>query len=163
MQCAFCENKKLVRGKITHKYDGCGLDYVVLKNLTTYKCEKCGELYYQYGDINRLHSLIAKFVLLRPGLLTGKELKFLRVHAGFSGAYFAHMLQIDAKTLSRMENDKKVHSRQLDLLIRVLFARVNGPDRDYDLHDKILKIEDSAPKKKIVEFEFKKTGWAVAA
>ena len=139
MKCSNCENKKELKTvRISYKYKDCGLENVTLIGVTTMKCNKCGEEYFNFGDIENLHRKIAEILLQKADLLTGREIKFLRKHLGYSGAMFAHLTGYAHETISRIENDKQEVAEAFDRLVR--FAVANKmPDRDYDLHDLILK------------------------
>lgn len=137
MFCTNCDNSKALKGKkIVHKYDESGLDNVKLEGVVEYRCSKCGEVYHQLHNIAQLHQLITNILLTKEGRLTGREIRFLRTHIGYSSAYFAKVLGIERETLSRAENQNKV-SRALDKHVReAVFNK--DPDRRYDLHDAII-------------------------
>lgn len=138
MYCTSCVNDKPLKGKrVVHKYTACGLPNVILDGVTEYRCPKCGEAFYSYGNIEQLHKLLADILLTKKGLLTGKEVRFLRTQIGYSGVKFATVLGIDHTTLSRIESGKQKMSVQLDHHIReAVYNR--EPDRNYDLHDAML-------------------------
>lgn len=138
MKCNMCENKKpLKKQYVSVKYKDCGLDNVTLANVESYRCDQCGEEYLGYGNMEKLHQVIAYVLLRKKGLLTGKEVRFLRSSVGYSGARFAKLLGYDAATVSRVETGAQKMTESFDRIVR--FA-VSGkmPDRDYDLHDQIL-------------------------
>jgi putative transcriptional regulator len=139
MKCTSCNNPKDLKPKyITHRYRESGLDNVVLHGVEHFKCDQCGEDYFGYGDVNQLHDLIARTLVLKKGPLVGREIRFLRVHLGLSGKEYARRVGINPSTLSRYENDGDKPSKGFDSLLRA-FVVTKLPDRDYDLHDKLLK------------------------
>lgn len=139
--CSMCDNKKpLKKKKITRKYKECGLDTITLVDLDYYRCNKCGEEYYGYGNIEKLHTTISYLLLRKKNFLNGKEVRFLRKHLGYSGAMFARLIGYDDATLSRIETGAQPVTKAFDRLVRFTIAS-KLPDRNYDLHDQILKGE----------------------
>jgi len=139
MRCVLCpNNKKLPLERITIHYKECGLDNVTLFGVERHKCDKCGEEYYGYGNLEKLHDLIASILIKKSDLLNGKEVRFLRKYLGYSGAMFSQLIDYDRSTLSRIETDKQDITKIFDRLVR-LFVKERLPDRDYDLHDHYLK------------------------
>ena len=139
MTCSMCDNKKaLKRSKITHKYKECGLDNVTLIGVERHRCDKCGEEYFGYGNAEKLHQMIAEVLIQKKDMLTGTEVRFLRKHLGYSTVMFAKIIGYDDATLSRIETGHQPVTRAFDRLIRFTVAS-KLPDRNYDLHDQILK------------------------
>jgi putative zinc finger/helix-turn-helix YgiT family protein len=157
MYCASCENKKPIKGKkIVKNYSESGLKNVVLDGVLEYRCPRCGEVSYSYGDVIQLHQMIANALLTKSGQLSGSEIKFLRSHIGYSGAFFAEVLGIDAATLSRIENNRQLAGNSLDKHIReAVFNK--EPDRNYDLHDAI--INNPTKIQKEIRFKAKAASW----
>ena len=141
MTCSMCDNKKILkREKITHKYKECGLNNVTLVGAERFHCEQCGEEYFGYGNLEKLHMAIAHVLLRKRDLLNGSEVRFLRKHLGYSGAMFAKLIGYDDATLSRLETGAQPITRTFDHMVRFSVAS-KIPDRNYDLHDQILKGE----------------------
>jgi putative transcriptional regulator len=139
MTCSMCDNKKsLKKTKITHKYKECGLENVTLIGVEYSRCDKCGEEYYGYGNMEKLNEVIATVLIRKKEFLIGDEVRFLRKHLGYSGAMFAKIIGYDDATLSRLERGSQPVTKVFDRLIRFTVAAKN-PDRNYDLHDYILK------------------------
>ena len=153
MKCISCNNNKtLKKSKAIFKYKDCGLNNVVLFDIIITKCENCGEEYVNLGNIEKLHSTIAEILLQKHDLLTGKEIRFLRKHLGYSGVMFANIIGFAHETLSRIENAAQKVTVSLDHLIR--FAVANKiSNRNYDLHDHILNQKGV----KLNRIELKKT------
>jgi len=139
MTCSMCENKKVLKKtKITHKYKECGLDNVTLIGVEYSRCENCGEEYYGYGNLEQLNEVIASTLIRKREFLIGNEVRFLRKHLGYSGAMFAKIIGYDDATLSRLERGSQPITKAFDRLVRFTVAS-KIPDRNYDLHDQILK------------------------
>lgn len=138
MKCAMCENtKNLKKHIINYKYTDCGLDNVTLVGITSYRCNECGEEFFNFGDISNLHNTISELIIKKANLLIGSEIRFLRKNIGYSGAMFANLIGYAHESLSRIENEQQAVTESFDRLVR--FAVVNKmPDRNYELHDLIL-------------------------
>lgn len=155
MRCSYCENKKeLKKSKTNYRYKEAGLDNIVLKGITVVRCDNCGEEYYNFGDIEQLHDKIAEILLTKAGLLTGKEIRFLRKHIGYSGAMFARLTGYTSETISRLENGQQKVTKSFDRMLRfVVISKLPKKDRCYDLHDIILNDSGN----KLTRIELKKT------
>lgn len=147
MNCSDCNSKKKMKEKRlkNYRYKECGLDNIILSQVKQFYCENCGDSYHNYGSIEELHQLIAKYLIRKDTNLSGKELKFLRKHLGYSGAVFSKLIGYEAEHLSRLENGKVVVQEVFDRLVRSLVIE-KMPDRDYCLQDlflkgKLIKIE----------------------
>jgi transcriptional regulator with XRE-family HTH domain len=66
-------------------------------------------------------------------ILLGEELRFLRKHVGLSGVEFATRVQIDASTLSRIENDQQPMGKSTDMLARAVVAAAIEHERREEL------------------------------
>lgn len=139
MKCVMCESQKEMKASVlkTHKFKECGLSNVVLHGVHVYKCDDCGEVYYNYGDIEKLHATIASLLIRKEGLLSGEEIKFLRKYLGYSGQYFAKIIGYDTSHLSRIENGKLAVAETFDRLVRFM-VQEKIPDRNYNIQDLIL-------------------------
>lgn len=157
MYCSECENNKPLKGKrVIHKYKESGLENIILAGVTEFRCPKCGAVFFNFGNIDQLHALIANILLTKEGQLTGLEVRFLRTHIGYSSSYFAKALGYDRATISRIENSKAKVSKNFDKHVReAVYNR--EPNRDYDLHDMILnkptKVRDD------IRFASQKDRW----
>jgi transcriptional regulator with XRE-family HTH domain len=106
--------------------------------------------------MGQLHQLIANALLTKEGQLSGEEIRFLRSHIGYSGAYFADVLGIAVSTLSRIENNRQNAGSALDRHIReAIFNK--EPNRNYDLHDAILNKPTRITNE--VRFKAKNSSW----
>lgn len=141
MECPSCSSKKAMRPEVvTHKFKESGLDNVTLSGVKSYRCNDCGEVVYDFGNINQLNQLIAEALLRKKGHLTGKEIRYLRSYVGYSSEMFAKMLGYDKTSWSRIENERSNISNQVNMAVRWAVAGKLA-DRDYDVHDLILAME----------------------
>lgn len=161
MKYCICENKKpLKRQLATKKYEEGGLDNVTLINVEYYRCPECGEEFLGYGNIEVLHEKIVGFFLQKKALLTGKEIRFIRKHLGYSGAKFAEMVGYDPASIYRIEGGESTITEAFDRMVR-FFAASKMVDRNYDLHDKLSSGD-------LMDFDSLKlrrmpSGWRLAA
>ena len=159
MICSMCESTKSLKlASITYKYKECGLDNVILHGVKEGRCEECGEIYRNFGDVSTLHQLIAGHLVRKADLLTGKEVRFLRKHLGYSGSVFAKLVGYEVEHLSRIENGKVSVQEVFDRLIRSLVLE-KMPDREYDLQD--LYLNNKFVKLEWLEFSLGGRGWKV--
>lgn len=154
MKCVMCDNKKSLKKEVvTLRYNECGLNNVVLAGVIKHSCPECGEEYFNYGNIEQLHSLIKTALIVKKDLLTGSEIRFLRKQMGFSKEFFAHVLGVEIRTVFRWESNKNI-TKQVDRSIRMA-ASLKEPDRDYKFHEQLL---DDTKSKKYKLMKIKVTG-----
>lgn len=140
MDC-ICENRRPLRKKyVTKKYTAGGLTNVTLVGVEYYKCDKCGEEFFRYGNMDQLHQVIANVLITKKRLLSGSEIRFLRKFLGYSGAVFGKLIGYQKETLYRIEGGQQQLTESFDRLVRFLVAN-KLRDRNYDLQDLILKNE----------------------
>ncbi|MCX6102689.1 MAG: YgiT-type zinc finger protein [Proteobacteria bacterium] len=160
MKHCICENKRpLKRQRVTKKYTVGGLDHVTLVGVEYYKCDVCGEEFYGYGDMEQLHKVISNALITKKGLLTGNEIRFLRKYLGYTGPVFGSLIQYEKETIYRIEGGGQPVTESYDRLVRFLVAS-KVPDRNYDLHDLILKNQLRDIRR--LEFEQRRSGeWEI--
>jgi len=121
IKCFNCLSKNVYKSKENYLYSESGLNNVVLKGITVYHCEDCGELMPEIPNIDRLHDFIAFHIIEKESSLTGSEIKFLRKRLDLSGVQMAEKLGVTKVTVSRWENDEETVGVANDKLIRLLF------------------------------------------
>jgi putative transcriptional regulator len=161
MRCTECDAKEPMEKKVleAYRYKECGLDNIVLHGVTSFRCTKCGEEYIGFGDVEKLHKIIASYIIRKADPLIGAEVRFLRKHMGYSGAVFARLVGYESEHLSRIENGKSPVQTPFDQLIRMMIAKKHE-DREYSLHD--LFLEGKAMKAEWLEFSLKGNEWEYA-
>lgn len=165
MKCTNC-GEKTVAGKATREkpyhFTKVGFEGVQLAGIVVETCEKCGARYPIIPHMEQLHRVIASALVKKPGLLSGGEIRFLRLLAGFPAGKFASLLMIEPATLSRAENDARPLGDTSDKLARaVAMAAIDELTIKailMDLADKLEKI----PKPKLPVFNYARA-WKVAA
>ncbi len=104
-----------------YHYTESGLQGVGLAGITVYSCPNCGVEGADIPDLDGLHDLLAKDILLTPLPMTGRELRFLRKETRLKPKKFAERLGVDPKTITNWEGSEKLN-RQTDFTVRVLVA-----------------------------------------
>lgn len=141
MQCPSCDSKKQMKPEtIIHKFKESGLDNITLHGVKQYRCSQCGEVLFDFGDVNQLNRAISNALIRKKDLLIGQEIRFLRTHIGYSSEMFAKILGLDKTSLSRIENNRAKVSTQVNMAVRYAVSGKMA-DRDYDLHDLLADIE----------------------
>lgn len=133
--------EKTIKEKGYH-YVECGLDNIFLLNgVEIIKTETGEEIFIH--DINGLHKTIGKILVSKPGLLTGKEIRFIRHILDLTQTRLANILGCDYQTILRWEKDKGLISKAADFIIKTLFiAYVSSETGDRNLYEKINEIAD---------------------
>src|ERR1044072_482302 len=102
-----------------YHYTESGLDNVWLEGITVYSCPTCEVESADIPDLEGLHKLLAKDIILTPLPMRGVELRFLRKETKLKLKDFAEVLGVDPKTINNIE--KSAHlSKQMDVTVRVL-------------------------------------------
>lgn len=102
-----------------YHYTACGLDNVWLKNGYVEKNTPYGKAV-SVVAAQQLHEMLALNLTAKPGRLTGKELRFLRVQMGLSQAGLARLQGVSEQAVSLWERTGKVPAAN-DQLARMHF------------------------------------------
>jgi len=137
--CSNCgKAAKVIRGD----YEWKDVDLpVLLKNVEMIQCGQCGTVEVIIPRINKLMSLLALAVILKPDRLTGGELRFLRKYIGKTGADFSKLIKVDKATLSKWENDDDPIGEQSDRLIRTVILAL-GDGLEMELRKAVLQFPE---------------------
>ncbi len=110
-------------------YTACGLDNVWLANGFTVKETKYGRGV-AIQDVDGLHRLLATHLVDKPGLLTGKEFRFLRVHLGLTQQALAKLMgDLSENAISLWERKDSVPALNDHWLRLHVIARLKGNTR----------------------------------
>ena len=115
---------EMSREERTHHYKECGLDNIFLEGIEVFTCKICGEEEICIPCMPDLHRLIGKYLVLQKQPLSGKDVRFLRKHAGLAAKRFAAIIAVDNSTLSRWENENQSISPSNDRLIRMIYCAI---------------------------------------
>ena len=125
INCSRCG--KITQKKIgSHRFRESGLDNVYLENIPVYECSDCQTSYPSIFRLGRLNDLIAITLVEKPGLINGREIKFLRKNLRMPSKLFAKKLGVGKTTLSKWENELQNHSEGNDRLIRAIYLLEQG-------------------------------------
>jgi len=102
----------MIANREAREYD-CGLGYPVLVP-PGYPLDE------QSGDTNVLHARIAHAVALRPGPLTGKEVRFLRENLGLTPEELSERIDFPTDLIRACESGNGIVPRESDVEIRRL-------------------------------------------
>lgn len=135
-----------------YHYQECGLDNVWLVNGYTVKETAYGKAV-SIEQTDALHKLLAGELVKKPGRLTGKELRFLRVHLGLSQAALGQAQGVSEQNVSLWERHGKV-PRANDQLLRlmVLLHHANHKALRGAL-DRIMAVERLVQQKIVIHAE----------
>jgi putative transcriptional regulator len=136
MTCSKCGadlNESKTATESPYRYKASGLSNVFLVGITLRTCPAGHGAVPVIPRMADLQSLLAHILLEKPEGLVGEELRFLRKHIGLSGIEFATRVQIDASTLSRIENDQQSMGKSTDMLARAVVAAAIEDERQEEL------------------------------
>lgn len=102
-----------------YHYTESGLDNIWLEGVTVHSCPNCEVESADIPDLEGLHNLIAKFIILTPLPMRGVELRFLRKETKLKLKDFAERLGVDPKTVNNLEKAVQLN-KQTDVAVRVL-------------------------------------------
>jgi putative zinc finger/helix-turn-helix YgiT family protein len=136
IQCVKCDYQKDLVWKLqkVYKYEESGLNVTLKNGVHLAACPQCGEQYVSIRQLDSLHAEIEKWLLLKDGLLSGTEVRFLRTRLGFSTKKLATIMGHSYENISKIENGKLPVTKHFDRALRFM-VKAKHPDRDYDLHD----------------------------
>jgi DNA-binding transcriptional regulator YiaG len=102
------------------RYTACGLDGIFLLNGFNIK-SRGGQEFVQILDCETLHREIARHLVLTRKVLSGKEIRFIRVQMGHTQRELADSLGLTSQTVARWEKDQVPIPGAADRLLRILF------------------------------------------
>jgi len=157
MKCDRCGEPTIIKKNQTYQYKESGLTNILLMNIEIRACKSCGYICPRIPNINGLHDIIARAILLQPFPLSGKDIRFLRQHMGLKAKHLASLIRANVETLSRWESEKQNIGSQSDSLIRFLFIRIieerMGSLFPENATDKIASIKEKRPRKVGLSFD----------
>lgn len=140
-----------------YRYDLSGLDSVFLADIKVFECARCKVQLPVIPRVAMLHEAIAEDIISSNGLLSGKEVRFLRKNAGMAAKAFAELIRVDVAHLSRVENGKTKHlGPAADKLARsVALAACDGEG----VRQLLLKVGQDRINQREAVFGLKKNHW----
>jgi putative zinc finger/helix-turn-helix YgiT family protein len=157
-KCGVCETK-MKNKRETVPYE-CGLDGIVLEDITVSLCPKCGEREVEVPNTLKLHHEIAMALARKAERLGPKEIRFLRKYLGLSSTEFANKVGVDKASVSRWERieEPTAMGGQTERLLRVLVMS-EKPVESYALDEVAVK----KPKTMKMRFAPDRSGWRAHA
>lgn len=153
-KCGVCGTKmKDSREAVPYE---CGLDGIVLENVSVYRCPSCGEREIEVPNTLQLHRAIALALARKAERLAPREIRFLRKYLGLSSTEFADKVGVRKSTVSRWErvDEPTPMGGQTERLLRVLVMSERPVD-SYSLDE--IAVKD--PKTMQMRFASERSGW----
>lgn len=107
-----------------------GLPNVYLIGVKYRVCAKCGAQSAEIPAPEQLMNVIAESIVMKPGILTGREIRFLRKRAGKKAADFAALINKTPEHYSKLETGSLPLQEPTDKLIRLTYGLLS---RDKEL------------------------------
>ena len=104
-----------------YHYTECGLDNVIIV-IEDIGVDDSGEKVVIIPAVKLLHKCIAESVISEQGILSGKEIRFLRTEIGLTQAEIADIMHRDSQSIARWEKGETAIDPAHDLLLRQLVA-----------------------------------------
>lgn len=112
---------------IDYRYDECGLDNVVLKDLPVLLDDE-GNASVTIPHVNALHRLLTSMVATKPSGLQPREIRFLRTEMELTQAQLAALVGKDVQTIGRWERGETPIERSAEIVIRARVLQANGTE-----------------------------------
>lgn len=109
------------RQKPYHFLDS-GLPNVYLIGIKYWVCKQCNKQAAEIPAPEQLMNVIAKAIVMKPGLLSGSEIKFL----GKRAVDFAELISKTPEHFSKLETEALELSPATDKLIRLIYGILSG-------------------------------------
>ena len=103
-----------------------GLPNVYLIGIKYWICSKCGAQSAEIPAPERLMNVIAESLVMKAGMLSGAEVRFLRKRAGKKAADFAALINKTPEHFSKLETGSLPLNEPTDKLIRLTYGMLNG-------------------------------------
>lgn len=142
-------------------YPDCGLDDVYLLN--GYEVEKTS-----YGegisvkDVDGLRAAIARGLVSRKKVLTGKEVRFLRKQLDLTQSELGRLVGLDAQTVARWEKGQRTFRKApAELLLRLVYrGTVDGTIDPLAILRQLDELDAPIREKQV--FQETRNGWRIA-
>jgi DNA-binding transcriptional regulator YiaG len=154
--------ERIATAKDPYRYELSGLNDVALINIPVRKCTNpaCDGESVVIPRAANLHSTITEYLLAKPLLLSGNEIRFLRKHVGIAAKELAAYLGEDPAHLSKVETGKyKTLGAQADKLVRAIIADRIHQDKEPTTRVLLNKIAMRAGRAPIQEFTLLDDTW----
>lgn len=159
-----CNKSDLIEHTATqikpYHYLDSGLSNVFLIGIKYWTCKTCGAAAAEIPAPTQLMNVIAESIVMKPGILSGEEIKFLRKRAGKKASDFAEMIGRTPEHLSKLETGKLKLTEPIDKLIRLAYGMLSD---DKALVEKISEnieawLKSIHKRKETLPIQIKKSG-----
>ena len=103
-----------------------GLSNVYLIGIKYWVCKKCRKQAAEIPAPEQLMNVIAESIVMKSGLLSGPEIKFLRKRVGKRAADFAELINKTPEHFSKLETESLPLKEATDKLIRLTYGVLSG-------------------------------------
>lgn len=110
---------------IDYRYDECGLDNVVLKDLPVLLDDE-GKAIVTIPHVNALHRVLTAMVATKTSGLQPKEIRFVRTEMELTQAQLAALVGKDVQTIGRWERGETPIERSAEIVIRARVLQTTG-------------------------------------
>lgn len=143
------------------RYTGCGLDDIWLAS--GFEVEEIdGEKAITVHNLDGLQATIGRFLIKRRKILSGKEIRFLRVQMDLTQSKLARLVGCDAQQIARYEKGQNKMPGAVDRLLRMLYREhLNDPDGVQGFLEALDELDAKMDDKQI--FTETPEGWKAAA
>lgn len=120
-KCPVCGTGTLKKkiGTQTFEYKG---ENTTIPNYVTYACTKCDEAIVDNTTLKESGKILKDFQRKVDGLLTGQQIKAIRIKLGLTQDQLADIVGGGLKSLARYESGHVCQSKGMDNLLRILDA-----------------------------------------
>lgn len=120
-KCPICGAGSLKKkvGAESFEYKG---ETRTIPNYVTYACSKCGEAIVDRATLKESGKMLKDFQREVDGLLTGQQIKAIRMKLGLTQEQLADIVGGGLKSLARYESAQVCQSKGMDNLLRILAA-----------------------------------------
>lgn len=162
-KCPICGIGALTKkiGNETFEYKG---QSTTITNYVTYVCAECGEAIVDNATLKESGKKLKDFQRKVNGLLTGQQIKAIRVKLGLTQEQLADIAGGGLKSLARYESGQICQSKGMDNLLRILDAYphtlniIKKHDMTTMFSNKVIYIADVITKE---DYHYKTTGYFV--
>lgn len=146
-----------------YRFTESGLANVFLSGIRYFVCAECGKQSAEIPAVMELMAAIARALVEKDSLLSGREIRFLRKRLGKKAADFASAISVTPETYSKWETGKLIPSGMADSLIRLYYALESGDrvvlDRFAGKLEETLQKRDAEPREVAIAATIKNNEW----
>jgi DNA-binding transcriptional regulator YiaG len=146
------------------RYTACGLDNVFLISGYEPHDEGNGEVSITIKDQDRLHEAIGRFLIGQKKILTGKELRFLRVEMDLTQSELGRLVGYNSQQVARWEKEQNRITGPADRLLRMLYKEHLGSSvKIRELLEEVDEMDACPGESQLKLFSDAEFGWRWAA